>query len=140
MLEAKGVVEAAGPSSFVMRGALLKQHVVAQAEAEPDRLYIDEETAELWQGPSIISTLTNLERKALAYLLARPRLRVSKTELIEGVWPEDVTKDGVMDDALYQVVRGIRCKIETDPSRPCYLVTWRGRPEGGYQLFPDGRP
>lgn len=20
------------------------------------------------------------------------------------------------------------------------LVTWRGRPEGGYQLFPEGRP
>ena len=45
-----------------------------------------------------------------------------------------------MDDALYQVVKELRRKIEPDPAAPRYLVTWRGKPEGGYQLFPEGRP
>jgi ATP-binding cassette subfamily F protein uup len=27
-----------------------------------------------------------------------------------------------------------------EPSEPAYLITWRGKPEGGYQFFPEGRP
>ena len=54
----------------------------------------------------------------------------SAVELIEGVWPDDVVEGGIMDDVLYQVVRGLRRKIEPEP----------GRPEGGCQLFPEGRP
>ena len=34
----------------------------------------------------------------------------------------------------------LRKKIEPNLARPCYVVTWRGRPEGGYQFFPEGRP
>ncbi len=74
------------------------------------------------------------------YLLRHPRARVTKTQLIEGVWPDDTVADGVMDDALYQVIRGLRRKIEPEPGQPRFVVTWRGRPEGGYQLFPEGRP
>ena len=48
----------------------------------------------------------------------------------------DASGQGEME----QVVAGLRRKIEPDPSRPCYLVNWRGTPEGGYQCFPEGRP
>ena len=73
-------------------------------------------------------------------MLARPRVRVAKSVLIEQVWPEDAVRAGVMDDALYQVVKELRRKIEPDPAGPVYLLTFRGQPEGGYQFFPEGRP
>jgi hypothetical protein len=48
-------------------------------------------------------------------------------------------KDGVTTEALYQVVRGLRRKIEPDVGRPRYITGWRGTPEGGYRCFPEGR-
>jgi hypothetical protein len=46
----------------------------------------------------------------------------------------------VTDDSLYQVIGGLRKKVEPNPASPCYIINWRGQPEGGYQFFPEGRP
>ena len=79
----------------------------------------------------LVQYLVLLESRVYPQLLQwTDNVRLLQT-LIEG---------GVMDDALYQVIRGIRRKIEPEPGKPRFLVTWRGRPEGGYQLFPEGRP
>ncbi|MEE8390037.1 MAG: hypothetical protein V3S14_04475, partial [Anaerolineae bacterium] len=61
-------------------------------------------------------------------------------DLIGSTWPDELRQQGVTDDSLYQVIRELRKRIEPDPAKPCYIVTWRGRPEGGYQFFPEGRP
>lgn len=61
-------------------------------------------------------------------------------DLIEAIWPEEVHKEGVSTEALYQVIRGIRKAIEADTSKPRYLINWRGAFEGGYQFYPEGRP
>ena len=84
--------------------------------------------------------LANLERRALEFFVTHPVKMHSKTAVVEAVWPEDAVEGGVMDDALYQVITGLRKKIEPRPASPAYLVTWRGKPEGGYQFYPEGRP
>lgn len=43
-------------------------------------------------------------------------------------------------DDLYQVIFGLRKKIEPNLSKPSYLINWRAKPEGGYQFFPEGKP
>jgi DNA-binding winged helix-turn-helix (wHTH) protein len=139
LLREKGLLEGDAQSGWAMRGRLLAMRASGQVHRR-GQLKFDEATGEINLGATPLRDLTNLERSALAYLLARPRARIAKTELIEGVWPDDAVEDGVMDDALYQVVRGLRRKIEPEPGKPRFLVTWRGRPEGGYQLFPEGRP
>ncbi|NIP23203.1 MAG: hypothetical protein GWN55_13110, partial [Phycisphaerae bacterium] len=54
-------------------------------------------------------------------------------------WPDESTL-GVSTEAVQQVISGIRKKIEPDTSKPQYIISWRGQPEGGYQFFPEGRP
>jgi DNA-binding winged helix-turn-helix (wHTH) protein len=73
-------------------------------------------------------------------LIEHPYDRHAKTDLIFQTWPDELRQHGVSDDALYQIIMEIRKQIEPNPSKPHYLMTWRGKPEGGYQFFPEGRP
>lgn len=139
LLRAKSLIESEPDGGWWIRGSLLAGRAGAQGQRR-GCLRMDPRTKEFFLGSVPLSDLTNLERAAITFLLVRPRVRVPKSELVEAMWPEDVVDNGIMDDALYQVIRGLRKKIEPEPSRPRYLITWRGRPEGGYQLFPEGRP
>lgn len=139
LLSAKSLIEARPDGGWRIRGALLSGRAGAQGQRR-GRLRMETRTKEIFLGSVPLPDLTNLERAALTFLLARPRVRVPKSELVEAIWPDDVVDGGIMDDALYQVIRGLRKKIEPEPSKPRYVTTWRGRPEGGYQLFPEGRP
>jgi hypothetical protein len=72
--------------------------------------------------------LTAKEAALLAFLQARPGQVCTKDELARAVWPEDrVFGDGVRDDALAQLVRRLREKIEPAPSKPIHLLTVPGR-------------
>jgi hypothetical protein len=125
---------------WAINGTLLARHVAGVAVTGRGTLWRDAATGELYQGHAVLGQLANLEARLLGYLLDHPRTRHTKSVVIEHVWPDESVADGVMDDALYQVVKELRRKIEPDPAAPRYLVTWRGKPEGGYQLFPEGRP
>jgi hypothetical protein len=113
---------------------------VADAGGTGGKIWLDEETGEWHRGPTPLEDLTSLERTVLHFLVRHPRVRHAKTDLIINTWPEDLRRHGVTDESLYQVIRELRKKIEPDPGNPCYIVTWRGRPEGGYQFFPEGKP
>jgi len=114
---------------------------VANAEGwGSGRIWLDEKTDELYQGPTLLEDLTPLERAVLSFLARNPRVRHTKTDLIVSTWPDELRQQGVSDDSLYQVIGGLRKKIEPNPAKPCYIINWRGRPEGGYQFFPEGRP
>lgn len=90
---------------------------------------------EIWRS------LTGEEQQAvLTFLAQQPRKRHTYTDLILNAWNERERYHGVTNDSLFQVVRSLRQKIEPDPARPIYLVNWRGKPEGGYLLYPEGRP
>jgi hypothetical protein len=60
--------------------------------------------------------------------------------LIVSAWPDELRQYGVTDQSLYQVILELRKKIEPNWTKPRYLITWRGKPEGGYQFFPEGKP
>jgi len=125
-----------------VRGDLLAAYL-DQPETEQQgrgRIWRDAKTGELYQGQTPLEGLANLEHRLLSFLLDHPRTRHAKTTIVEHVWPDEVVAEGVMDDALYQVVKELRRKIEPESASPRYLVTWRGRPEGGYQFFAEGRP
>lgn len=104
------------------------------------RIWFDGERRLLYQGRKPLENLSPMENTLLLFLIHNPRIRLTYTELIEAAWPEDVQIEGVATEALYQLVRTLRRKIETSPSQPQYIVNWRGKPEGGYQCFPEGRP
>jgi two-component system OmpR family response regulator len=112
----------------------------ADAQGRGGKIWLDEKTGELYRGPTPLRGLTSLERTVLHFLIRHPRARHAKTDLIVNTWPDELRRQGVTDESLYQVIRELRKKIEPDPGKPCYIVTWRGRPEGGYQFFPEGRP
>jgi DNA-binding response OmpR family regulator len=114
---------------------------VVDAEGQSNgKIWLDETTDELYQGQTLLGDLSPLERAVLHFLVRHPRVRHAKTDLIVSTWPDELRRQGVTDDSLYQVIRELRKRIEPNPAQPCYIVTWRGRPEGGYQFFPEGRP
>lgn len=121
-------------------GSLLSAYIAQKAGRSPGSLWIDDTAGIVYQGNMALKELTPLENGLLCYLIRHPRVRHTHTDLIEAVWPEDMSKEGVSTEALYQVVRGLRRKIEPEPGRPRYIVNWRGSPEGGYQCFSEGRP
>jgi hypothetical protein len=104
------------------------------------RIWLDEKTGEVYQGSTPLTDLTALEKSVLSFLIKNPRMSHTKTELIISTWPDELRQEGVTDNSLYQVILTIRKAIEPNPSEPSYLITWRGKPEGGYQFFPEGRP
>jgi len=121
-------------------GDLFAAHAAEGQVQNAGRIWVDRETGDLYQGQTILENLAPLERAVLHFLVTDPRVRHTKTDLIVNAWPDELRRQGVTDDSLYQVVMALRKKIEPEPAKPCYLVTWRGRPEGGYQFFPEGRP
>ena len=104
------------------------------------KIWLNEETDEIYQGDTIIEDLTELGRTVLTFLVNNPKTRHTKTDIIISCWPDDLRQEGVTDNSLYQVILAIRKAIEPNLSKPAYLINWRGKPEGGYQFFPEGRP
>lgn len=121
-------------------GDLLAAYVAQVGGRGGGRIWLDEKTGELYQGDTLLGGLAPLERAVLQFLVRFPRIRHAKTDLIVNTWPDELRRQGVTDDSLYQVIRELRKKVEPDPAHACYIVTWRGQPEGGYQFFPEGRP
>jgi len=139
LLVKRGLISKSGPGWQIL-SSLLARHVVGVAGYSPGTIWVERSSGLLHQGRTSLDTLSPLEYRLLDFLVRNPRIRHKHTELIEAVWPEDILSEGVTTEALYQIVRGLRRKIEPQPSRPRYVVNWRGSPEGGYQCFPEGRP
>jgi hypothetical protein len=139
-LAAMGLCRRAG-NGWRIGSDLLLSYVGSVAERNHDEIWLDNGTGELYQGQSALANLAPLERELLRFLVTHPLVRHTKTDLILNVWPEEPYPLGRSDDSVYQVVRGLRTKIEPDPSKPHYIITWRGAgaQEGGYQFFPRGR-
>jgi hypothetical protein len=139
-LVAKGLCDQIEEGWYI-RGNLLASYIAAAEGRGTGRVWLDERTGEIYQGERMLEGLEPLERAVLSFLVEQPRTRHTHTGLIENTWPGDqIYKEGISPDSLYQVVRKLRKRIEPNPAKPCYIVTWRGTPEGGYQFFPEGRP
>lgn len=125
-------------SSWGLRSTLMAEYIDRQEGPLPGLIRLKDD--QLFQGRHLLEGLSPLEENLLRFLLKHPREHHTHSALIEAVWPEEVNKEGVSTEALYQTVRGLRRKIEPFPSQPRYVVNWRGTPEGGYQFFAEGRP
>ena len=119
---------------------LLTAYIAATEGRGNGKIWLDQETDVLYQDQTPVEGLSPLEREVLHFLVQYPQTRHTKTDLIINSWPDELRQQGVTDDSLYQVVSELRKKVEPNPVKPCYIVTWRGKPEGGYQFFPEGRP
>ncbi|MBN1220255.1 MAG: winged helix-turn-helix domain-containing protein [Anaerolineae bacterium] len=138
-LAAKGVCQQTDSGRFII-GNLLAHYVAVVEGRGRGKIWLDEQTGEIYQGQNMLKGLTNLERAVLSFLVNYPRIRHPKTDLIINTWPDELRQQGVSDNSLYQVILSLRRAIEPNPGQPVYLITWRGKPEGGYQFFPEGRP
>lgn len=121
-------------------GDLLAAYVAQVEGRGRGKIWLDQATTEFYQGQIPLDGLTPLEREVLDFLIKHPRERHSKSVLIDHAWPDEFVREGIADDSLFQVIKKLRQKIEPIPSKPCYIITWRGQPEGGYQFFPEGKP
>ncbi len=135
-LRVKGLVKESG----AIGSELLAAYARSVAGDRAGTLWFEADTSEPYLGRRPLEGLSPLEHKLLRFLVGHPRARHTHSDLIDAVWPAEVSKEGVSNEALYQVVRGLRRKVEPDPSRPRFIINWRGTPEGGYQCFPEGRP
>lgn len=125
---------------WFISGGLLTTYVGTAAGRGRGKIWADKQKNEIYQGHTLLTELSPLEQAVINFLIENPYARHTKTDLIISTWPDELRKEGVTDDSLYQVITGLRRKIEPFPSKPCYIINWRGRPEGGYQFYPEGRP
>ncbi|MEZ4727699.1 MAG: winged helix-turn-helix domain-containing protein [Caldilineaceae bacterium] len=141
---AKGICRsspnAAGDEACILFGELFADYVNEVGMLSRGAIWIEEETDMLYQGDALLMGLAPKEQAILTFLAQQPRKRHTYTDLILNAWTERERYHGVTNDSLFQVVRSLRQKIEPDPTQPIYLVNWRGKPEGGYLLYPEGRP
>lgn len=119
---------------------LFAEHVAQVGGYSRGKIWLDPASGALYHGSHVLNDLTPKERALLQFLVQQPRQQHTYTDVIVAAWTDEERYNGVTNDSLFQVVRGLRQKIEPHPSQPVYVVNWRGKPEGGYQFFPEGRP
>lgn len=121
-------------------GALFGEQVRKVVGASRGAIWRDQETHTLYHGHTRLEDLSPKERAVLDFLVKHPRVRHTYTDVIVSAWSDEDRYHGVTNDSLFQVIRGLRQKLEPNPAEPVYVVNWRGKPEGGYLFFPEGRP
>lgn len=98
---------------------------------EFDGLVVDLASHEVLVDGAAVS-LTDREFGLLAHLASSPRTVFSREDLLRGVWNSSSQWQSAA--TVTEHVRRLRQKIETDPSRPRWIVTV-GR--AGYRLEPE---
>lgn len=122
---------------FLRHVGLLTDHTIAiplfktfmeALKEEKETVLYNPETNEIWKGEVNISDqLTPSEFRLFKHLLLNRDKVVEKEEIINAVWKDTQTQEGVTDQALDQIVYRLRKKIETDPNDPQYITTIKGK-------------
>jgi DNA-binding winged helix-turn-helix (wHTH) protein len=92
-------------------------------------IQLDESTRRIRVLNRLTKPLTSLEFQVFQLLYRRIGEVVLKDDIVEAGWPD--AKGDVSDDAINQVVRRLRQKIEPDLRNPRFLENLRGQ---GYKL------
>ncbi|HVZ12806.1 MAG TPA: winged helix-turn-helix domain-containing protein [Patescibacteria group bacterium] len=96
------------------------------------KITYDSERNEINKGDENISDkLTPSEFRLLRYLIINVDRVAEKDEIIQNVWQDTKTQQGVTDQALDQIIYRLRKKIEEDPNKPVHIQTVKGR---GYKF------
>lgn len=137
-LTTKGLCHQKGPGWWIS-GGLLAAYVATVEGRVRGRIWVDEKAKCTYQGQEIVEGLTALQYEILRFLVKNPRIKHTHDDIIDNAWPEEDQRSGITPNALQVHIASLRKKIEPNPAKPRYLITWHGRP-GGYQFFPEGRP
>jgi DNA-binding winged helix-turn-helix (wHTH) protein len=128
-LEALALVRQGKPFSPIFTDFLGRK--ARSAEIETPGVYLDPDSGDVWVDGIRIPVLTDLEFRLLTLLFNRRDKLTDKYRIVTGVWGEEYL--GEVDDArVEKLVSRLRSKIESDPTKPRYLITRRGR---GYKLL-----
>lgn len=88
---------------------------------------------ELFLDDDTINDLTGQEFKLLSFLVKNPNRVLSRDEIIQAVWSDTKTQEGVSNEALDQMIFRLRKKIEDEPDNPKHVITIKGR---GFRFLP----
>jgi hypothetical protein len=134
-LRLKGILDQA--NQFVIplfKAYLAKVFTSRQIETrlQAGQIRIDT-SGEVWvSAVKVESQLTGSEMRLLTYLCSRPNQLCSKDEVIINTYPDKFAQgETVSDEALNQLVKRLRQRIEQDPAEPKFILTVRGK---GYML------
>ncbi len=138
-LSAKGIChQQAG--HWAVFGTLFADYIAQVGGMSRGRIWLDPTTDTLHHGLIVLDTLTAKESAVLRFLVGHPGVCHNYTEIIVNVWSDEENYNGVTNESLFQIIKGLRRKIEPNAAQPVYVVNWRGKPEGGYIFYPEGRP
>lgn len=140
----KGIAsgEKNAPSSFienvglvengVITIPLLEKYLTTLSVQSTQKIEYDIDKNDILQGGvSISEKLSPSEFKLLLYLINNTGRICTKDEIIQSVWKEQKTLEGVTDQALDQIFYRLRKKVEEDPANPHYIHTIKGK---GYKF------
>lgn len=106
----------------------LFEEFIRSFDDSPEEIIYDQDRNEILKGDSdITDQFTPSEFRMLRYLILNKGKVCEKDELIEAVWKDTATREGVTDQALDQIVYRLRKKIENDPNNPTLIQTVKGR-------------
>ena len=95
----------------------------------PRGVRCNDDTGQIWvDGKEITLQLSDLQRKLIRYLYSKNGSTCTHDEIVDAVWGAG---EGVSPGAVYELVKRLRQKIETDWRKPAYLLTVSGE---GYRL------
>lgn len=93
-----------------------------------EKLNYDSEKNEIIKGTeNLTEKLSPSEFRLLRFLLQNTGRVCEKNEIINDVWKDSQTQEGVTDQALDQIIYRLRKKIEDDPNNPQFIQTIKGR-------------
>lgn len=99
---------------------------------EKTNLVYDEERNDILLGKRLLSEeLSASEFRLLRFLMQNMGKVCEKDEIINAVWKDSATQEGVTDQALDQIVYRLRKKIEPNPNSPIFVITVKGQ---GYRF------
>ena len=116
---------------FQQWGITTTMPLMPSADVAVADLVVDPRSREAWvQGKKLEPPLSRKEFDIMNLLYQRRGEACSKEEIASKGWPERSEGD-IGDQDIEQYIRHLRLRIESDPSRPHYILTVRGY---GYKL------
>lgn len=111
---------------------LLKEYVDNLKIEDSEKITYDEDKNEILKGENPLTHLLSpSEFRLLKFMISNKEKVLSKDEIINSVWNDTKSQEGVSDEAFDQIIYRLRKKIESDPKNPNIIKTIKGT---GYKL------
>lgn len=106
---------------------LFKDYLNSITIENNEKITYDADHNDILKGnTSITKILSSSEFKLLKFLIENKNKVLSKDEIINAIWTDQKTQEGVTDQALDQIFYRLRKKVETNPSNPKFIETIKG--------------